>query len=112
MGKKNKKSKTHYIYLEKEKSISVTEDWFPCYNGNEIKVKIVAYYNSEITFRSKGYVMVLAHGADDFGFERCMYSDDITTIMSKYYLWADNIYGSIKDGTCKQWFIDNNFIRW
>lgn len=49
------------IYNIKEEFRPTTDQWYPNYDGNLVKVRVVEY--------SKGGAMVCVWGADDFGME-------------------------------------------
>ena len=47
----------------KERFITVEDDWYPCYEGNKVKLRL-----NLITY-GKYYVKIAAWGADDTAYE-------------------------------------------
>lgn len=81
-----------------DKMIVVTDDWYPCFPGNKVRVSLIP-----LSYRGKDWIRVCAWGADDTGYERDF---------SKYSLGeAVYVYENIFDGVNKLWFINNGFVR-
>lgn len=82
--------------------VTVTDDWFPCYPDNQVRLTI-GIYNF-----GRYYVKLTAWGMDDTGVEICADATDMDDSLVKYNE-LKKIYDSIPDGVDKYWFIDHGF---
>ena len=92
--------------LLKERFITVTDNWFPCYEGNKVKLSL-----SLNQWQDEYYVKIAAWGNDDYGLE-VVYGEykDINEARKKYDSLIP-IFNAIPDGIDKHWFINNSWKR-
>ena len=91
--------------LVKERYITVTDDWYPCYKGNKVRLRL-----SLISFLDTYYVRLAAWGADDTAYVRDFeYTDKVQA--NQRYEELIYVYNTIPDGIDKDWFIDRGFTR-
>lgn len=89
----------------KQRYITVTDDWYPCYEGNKVRLRL-----SLSSFLDKYYVKLAAWGADDTAYEQEFeYTDKAQA--KRQYDELTFVYNSIPDGIDKDWFIDRGFTR-
>ena len=89
----------------KQRYITVTDDWSPCYEGNKVRLRL-----SLSSFLDKYYVKLAAWGADDTAYEKEFeYMDKAQA--KRQYDELTSVYHSIPDGIDKDWFIDRGFTR-
>lgn len=90
--------------LYKERFITVTDDWYPCYPEQKIQLSLTMY-------RYPVYIIRLtAFGMDDTGVE-IVYTETRGKTAEKLYNELKAIYDSIPDGIDMQWFFDHGFER-
>ena len=89
----------------KERYITVTDDWYPCYEGNKVRLRL-----SLTSFLDKHYVKLAAWGADDTAYEKEFTFDNIAQAKQMYHQLTP-IYELLPDGIDKYWFIDRGFTR-
>ena len=84
--------------------VKVTDNWYPCYKNNEIKIKL------SLNNFNGYYVKLVACGADDFILEiekNCgSFADAILT-----YFDLQEIYNKISDGVNKEYFYELGFVH-
>ncbi len=90
--------------LVKERFITVEDDWYPCYEGNKVKLRLTL-----ITY-GKYYVKLAAWGADDTAYEQEFAYDNYEEACSKYNSLIP-FFETIPDGIDTEWFIDRGFVR-
>ena len=93
------------IIIRKERYITVIDDWYPCYEGN--KIKLILSLNS---FKDNYYVKFAAWGADDTAYEVEFDYDNYEDANEKYNFLIP-IFEIIPDGINKEWFINHGFTR-
>jgi len=93
-------------YEKKERYITVTDDWFPCYEGNKVRLSL-----SLNQWRDEYYVKIAAWGNDDYGLE-IVYDgySNLDDAREKYDTLIP-IFNNIPDGIDKDWFINKGFKR-
>ena len=89
----------------KERYITVTDDWYPCYKGNKVRLRL-----SLTPFRDKYYVRLAAWGADDTAYVMDFESSKHYEAYAKYQEFRE-IYNRIPNNIDKDWFIDRGFER-
>lgn len=90
---------------EKERYITVTDDWYPCYEGNKVRLRL-----SFTSFLDKYYVRLAVWGADDTAYVKDFeYTNEC--LAWRRYEELIPIYNTIRDGINKDWFIDRGFVR-
>lgn len=94
------------MMLHKEKYITVTDDWHPNFNGNQVKIILSLNY-----FNNYYYVKLMAWGADDTAYE--IEKDNLTIDEALHYYNNEltDFYESIPNGIDKEWFIEHGFER-
>lgn len=90
-------------YWKEEKYVVVTDDWYPCYEGNKILLFIFLTYNPE--FPSYSFVRIAACGADDFYLAVDYHNDSKIALELMYLTWAKHIFDEAHDGINRQWFL-------
>lgn len=88
-----------------ERFITVKDDWYPCYEGN--KVKLILSLN---TFQDNYYVKLAAWGADDTAYEMEFDYDNYEDADERCKVLIP-FFKNIPDGITKEWFIDHGFTR-
>lgn len=94
-----------------EKMVRVTDDWFPCFEGNKIKIEVLRWYSCA----SDTYtVKCNAYGADDCGYAlEFMCGGEAEELADAMFsLYASHIFAKAKDGINKRWFIERGFEHW
>ena len=101
------------MYKSEKKMVKVTDDWYECYNGNEIELKIFMYYNElDGCDCYDGMVKIIASGNDDFAMElyyslpSCFHK----SLYNIYDTWKEHIYDKVEDGVDKNWFYEHGFL--
>lgn len=94
-----------------EKMVEVTDDWFPCFEGNKIKVDVLRWYSCA----SDTYtVKCNAYGNDDCGYSIEFVcggeAKDVADAM--FGLYVSYFFSKAKDGINKRWFIERGFKHW
>ena len=86
----------------KERMVCVTDDWYPCYPGNRVRLRLSLNY-----FRGY-YVKLAAWGMDDTAVEierEAINREDAI----RQYTELEKLFDSIPDGVNKEWFFKNGF---
>lgn len=91
--------------MERKRFITVEDDWYPCYEGNKVKLHLMMF-----PYDKKFYVKLGAWGADDTGYEIVFEYYDFEPAYWQYNLFS-TFFDAIPDGITKQWFIDRGFTR-
>ena len=89
----------------RERYITVTDNWYPCYEGNKVRVEL-----SLTLFFNKYYVSLSAWGADDTAYTKDFEYTTETEAKWKYNELIST-YNIIPDRINKDWFIDHGFRR-
>ena len=108
-------------YCESTKMIKVTDDWYPNFDEDKIKVSIIMSYHDNIPANDEypydipagGFVKIVACGADDTGVEleqRGEFSQRYFEYI--YNFWKENIFDKIPNGINIQWFYEHGFLDW
>ena len=88
-----------------ERYITVIDDWYPCYKGNKVRLRL-----SLTSFLEKYYVRLAAWGADDTAYVKDFeYTNEAQALWRYEELMPE--YEAIPDGVDKDWFIDRGFER-
>ena len=92
--------------FRKVKYITVTDNWHPNFNSNQVKITLGVF-----SYNESCYVKLMAWGADDFGLEICI--DDLTfqDVINLYNNEMNTLYESIPNITNKDWFYNHGFER-
>jgi len=91
---------------ELEKMVVVTDDWYPCFEGNKIKISIfITFFNNS----KYHFVKISVWGADDFGLELYYENENYDNLVAKYNEWKENIYDKAVDGINQDWFYERGF---
>lgn len=91
-----------------DKMVVVTDDWYPCFDGNKVKVSL---FISNLDKLNCHFVRICAWGNDDFGVEMDYEDDNYNNLVIKYNEWKENIFDKIEDGISLQWFLDKGFYN-
>jgi hypothetical protein len=85
-----------------ERMVSVTDDWHPCYPGNQVRLKLsLNYYHGY-------YVILSAWGMDDLGVIIEKTADNYAEALGQYVALED-LYHSVPDGVDRRWFFQHGF---
>ena len=98
-------------YMKETKFIQVTDDWYPCYEGNKVKLTIILLCNPNKQYSKYNCVKIIAAGADDYYLEAEYHSESKTTLELMYITWAKQIFNEAHDGINKQWFLNRGLER-
>lgn len=115
------------MYKAEERMIKVTDDWYPCYNNSEVRLRIMMlYHDSILTDESNGnyvpkggYVKIGAYGADDFYVEKeysisCISFDGHDYIEKQYLKRTKKITSVFSDESGEEFKrrIENRYNYW
>ena len=94
------KNKIKILY--KEKYIKVTDNWYPCYKGNKIKLSV------SLNNFNGFYVKIIACGADDFILE---IEKDVKDFKEAILIYQnfEAIYNNIPNDINKEYFYKIGF---
>lgn len=93
-------------YERKERYITVTDNWFPYYEGNKVRLSL-----SLNQWQDEYYVKIAVWGSDDYGL-KIVYDEykNIEDARDKYNALIP-IFNSIPNGVNKYWFINRGWKR-
>ena len=91
--------------MTKERYITVTDDWYPCYEGNRVRLRL-----SFGEFLGEWHVRLAAWGADDTAYVKDFDTANRQEAIDKF-LDFESAYNLIPDNIDKDWFIDRGFKR-
>lgn len=91
----------------RSKRVEVKDNWYPCYENNEI---IVSIHWAHFECDDEHVVVISAHGADDFGVELRHVTKYEASAKSVFEFWTEHIYNKIPDGITVQWFYEHGFL--
>jgi len=89
-----------------DKMITVTDDWYPCFENNTVQLSMFISYLDKHTF-----VRICVWGADDFGLEKDYHDSDYNNLISKYNEWKETIFDAACDGIDQNWFRNRGFYN-
>lgn len=93
-------------YEKKERYITVIDDWYPCYEGNKVRLSL-----SLNQWKDEYYVKIAVCGNDDYGLEIVYDGYHSFSKASEKYDDLIPIFNSIPDGISKSWFINRGWKR-
>ena len=106
MSGKIKKSKADTIDLLEYRDVVVTDDWYPCWPGNEAHMRLHMFK------LGKEYKIIFSvFGADDFGVVMRYDSSSINQTHSVYKLWKQYIFDRVPNGVTVEWFYEHGFYQ-
>ena len=91
-----------------DKFIKVTDDWYPCYKDNQVKISLFISYLDKINYH---FVRICVWGYGNFGLEMDYDDTDYNRLISKYNEWKADIFDKVQSGTDKDWFINLGFYE-
>ena len=94
--------------LRIDRMITVTDDWYPCFEGNSVKLSMFISYADELHYH---FVRICVWGADDFGLEMNYDDTDYNNLISKYNEWKERIFDKADDGINQDWFYNLGFYN-
>ena len=106
MSKKLKKSKIDDFHFSEHRYVEVTDDWYPCIDGNKISVNLHTCKTGKI-FR----VYFSVWGGDDFYVVNKYESTSPEQAYSIFKLWKEYIFDRIPDGITVEWFFEHGFYH-
>ena len=65
-----------------EKMVKVTDNWYPCIDGNKIRISMTIMY-SRSKIINHHHVIIIAVGDDDYGLELCYKNKHFRKLLSK-----------------------------
>lgn len=105
----------HAIQKEEERMIEVTDNWYPCFDGNKIFLKIYLSWSSERSgYPAGGSVRMIATGADDTYVKMEYVSDgeySLHCLEDRYSHWKKHIFDKVPNGVDKKWFYEHGFVQ-
>ena len=111
MGKRDSekiKRKLDNDGFKESRMITVTDDWYPCYPGNQVVLTITA--RRHLGHEDAYYARMSVWGADDTGIEM-VYEAYTSPVMaySIYERWKKYIFDRVPDGVDMEWFYEHGF---
>ena len=108
MKKKSKygKEQEGYALHKIEKQVIVTDNWYPCYEGNKINVSMHV-----TNLKDSHFVKITASGADDFAVELIYRGTNYDDLMYHYNFWKEYIFDKVVDGINVKWFYERGFFN-
>lgn len=95
------------IYKHDSKRITVKDDWYPCFDGNQIGVAMQLYkFDDEAEY----HVLITAYGADDFGVEFRHKTAVKEYAFGRYDFYKEFIFDKIPNEITKTWFFEHGFF--
>ena len=94
------------IIIDITRKIKVTDDWFPCIDGDKIKARLFMFYYPDE--HGTYCVKLCVWGGDDTGVEQEFSFWDLPSALNKFDELEDFFY-SIPDGVDRYWFIKRGF---
>ncbi len=91
--------------MTRERYITVTDDWYPCYEGNKVRLRL-----SIMEFLGEWHVRLAAWGADDTAYVKDFDTTNREKAKEKYQEF-EHAYNLIPNNIDKDWFIDRGFKR-
>lgn len=89
--------------------LTVTDDWFPCYPNNQIKLSVFLIHFTRCESWDEHYMIKInAWGMDDRGVEIEKETNDYLYAI-RIYKELLRLYESIPDGVNLHWFCNNGF---
>lgn len=103
------------MHIEEEKFVKVSDDWYPNWDGDTVKVKVFLTYNETVpdgTFG--GLVKIMAYGMDDDMVELDFGSDNakLEDLKRAYVFFKKCVYDNIPDVVSHEWFEERGFYQW
>lgn len=94
-----------------EKMVEVTDDWYPCFDGNKIKIEVLRWYSCAADTYT---VKCNAYGADDCGYtiEFVCGGEAEELANDMFNLYVYHFFTKAKDGINKRWFTERDFEHW
>lgn len=93
--------------LNADRMVTVTDDWYPCYPGNQVYLYI---RGSRCWSRTEMYaVRISAWGKDDTGVELEYTTRSAETAYALYWHWKKYLFDKVPDGVDKEWFYEHGF---
>lgn len=89
-----------------DKFVRVTDDWYPCFENNTIKVSILLSYMPENKY---WFVRIMAWGNDDFGLIMDYENENYDLLLEKYDEFKMEFFDKATDGINKEWFYKRGF---
>jgi hypothetical protein len=100
------------MYRKESRMIEVTDDWYPCHDGNKVQLSILLQEYKLSKSKPPTYnVKVMAWGADDTGMELEYETTFLELATSRYNTWKHYIYNRVPNGIDKEWFYEHGFIN-
>ena len=91
-----------------DKMVIVTDDWYPCFEGNKVEVSLSINYLDTLNYH---FVRICVWGADDFGLEMDYEDENYENLISKYNEWKETIFDKAQDGINQKWFMERGFYN-
>jgi len=106
MGKKKRNPIEGLNQFRVDRMVTVTDDWYPNYPDNKVKLSIFLSYKPRIDHY---LVRMCVWGADDTGMELDFTSRDYDTLKYHYDIWKKHVFDKVPDGVNMQWFFEHGF---
>lgn len=99
-------SLSKYDNLERIRQVIVTDDWYPCVDGNKIDLHLVLFcYPSRYRDYGSYCAKLTAWGGDDTGIEIERICWDLPSALKEYHSLLE-IYNTIPDGVSRRWLCE------
>lgn len=93
--------------LYKERFITVTDDWYPCYPNQRVVLNL-SFYKLYKMCKTRYIIKLTAFGMDDTGVE-IEHTTKNKKVAIGLYQELENMYNAIPDGVDMQWFFAHGF---
>ena len=91
------------IVKKRKRMITVSDDWYPCYNDNKVMLGLYIFEDDDYA------VKMTVWGADDFGLELGYYNLSKQEAIDTFNSLLD-LFNSVPENTNKTWFRDKGFV--
>lgn len=100
-----------YDALERIRQVIVTDDWYPCVDGNKIDLHLMLFcYPSSYQDYGNYCAKLTAWGGDDSGIEIERICWDLPSALKEYNQLLE-IYNAIPDGVSRRWLCEKYDFR-
>lgn len=91
-----------------DKMVQVTDDWYPCFDGNQVKLSL---FINNVNHLNMHFVRICVWGNDDYGLEMDYEDTNYENLILKYNEWKETIFDKADNGINKEWFLNRGFYN-
>lgn len=104
-------SLSRYDNLERIRQVVVTDDWYPCVDGNKVDLHLMLFcYSSRYENYGNYCAKLTAWGGDDTGIEIERICWDLPSALKEYNQLLET-YNAIPDGVSRRWLCEKYGFR-